>query len=242
MAVEKRDQAQYVGTAAELTALDPYLQAGESAWAEDTHTLRVGPGQMSAVPLLGEVGVPPGLTGATAATRYVGGTTTGAPVSGTFAKGDVVVAQDGILWVCTAAGTPGTWVDGSSSGRELAYAESSTVQSGITTVVDLTGIDTGDFTVGLRPVYVTLFLPLAYPVTNANIAVVTITDTSNNVTATGYGGLTSTTLTGVPITVTERISTPGTYRRKGRIARSGAGSITNNLDATTKTFIRVVTA
>ena len=52
---------------------------------------------------------PTGLTGATAATRYVGGTTGGAPVSGTFAVGDWVVDQAATLWVCIAAGSPGTW-------------------------------------------------------------------------------------------------------------------------------------
>lgn len=49
------------------------------------------------------------LTGATAASGYVGGTTTGAPVSGTFAVGDVAVAQNGPLYVCTSGGTPGVW-------------------------------------------------------------------------------------------------------------------------------------
>lgn len=57
------------------------------------------------------------LSGATAATRYVGGTTSGAPVSGTFAVGDYVVAQNGHIFVCTGAGTPGTWVDAGSSGN-----------------------------------------------------------------------------------------------------------------------------
>lgn len=50
------------------------------------------------------------LTGATQAARFVGGTTSGAPVSGTFAVGDFVIAQDGAVWVCTGAGSPGTWV------------------------------------------------------------------------------------------------------------------------------------
>lgn len=50
-----------------------------------------------------------GLTGATAASRYVGATTSGAPTSGTFAVGDFVVDQTGKVWICTAAGTPGTW-------------------------------------------------------------------------------------------------------------------------------------
>lgn len=52
---------------------------------------------------------PTGLTGATAATRYVGGTTSGAPVTGTFAVGDFIIDETGVLWICTAAGSPGTW-------------------------------------------------------------------------------------------------------------------------------------
>lgn len=49
------------------------------------------------------------LQGAVAATRYAGATVTGAPSAGTFAVGDFVVAQDGVIWTCTAAGSPGTW-------------------------------------------------------------------------------------------------------------------------------------
>lgn len=50
-----------------------------------------------------------GLTGASAASRYAGGTASGAPGSGTFAVGDYIVDQTGTFWVCTGAGTPGTW-------------------------------------------------------------------------------------------------------------------------------------
>lgn len=53
-----------------------------------------------------------GLTGATAATsRLAGSTSTGGPpVGGTFLTGDVVEDQlFGALWICTAGGTPGTW-------------------------------------------------------------------------------------------------------------------------------------
>jgi hypothetical protein len=50
-----------------------------------------------------------GLSGATQASRYVGATTSGAPTSGTFAVGDYIIDQSGVTWVCTAAGTPGTW-------------------------------------------------------------------------------------------------------------------------------------
>lgn len=55
-------------------------------------------------------GQPASLTGATAATRYAGGTTSGPPTSGTFTTGDFVVSAAGRVWVCTAGGTPGTWV------------------------------------------------------------------------------------------------------------------------------------
>jgi hypothetical protein len=51
------------------------------------------------------------LTGATAAVRFVGGTTSGSPGSGTFVVGDFVVARNGHIFVCTVAGSPGTWVD-----------------------------------------------------------------------------------------------------------------------------------
>jgi hypothetical protein len=52
---------------------------------------------------------PAGLAGATAASRYAGATASGAPASGTFAVGDFVLDQTGTIWVCTTAGTPGTW-------------------------------------------------------------------------------------------------------------------------------------
>lgn len=47
--------------------------------------------------------------GCPAPSRYVGGTTTGAPSSGTFLAGDMVIAQDGFVWICVTGGTPGTW-------------------------------------------------------------------------------------------------------------------------------------
>lgn len=55
-------------------------------------------------------GLPLGLTGATAATRYVGATSSGAPATGTFAVGDWIVDQSGAVYICTVAGSPGTWV------------------------------------------------------------------------------------------------------------------------------------
>lgn len=58
-------------------------------------------------------GLPIGLTGATQATRYVGATASGAPASGTFAVGDFVIDRTGKVFICTGAGTPGTWVSAS---------------------------------------------------------------------------------------------------------------------------------
>lgn len=51
----------------------------------------------------------PGLPGATASARFVGGTASGAPTTGTFQTGDYVIDRTGVLWICTTAGSPGTW-------------------------------------------------------------------------------------------------------------------------------------
>jgi hypothetical protein len=50
-----------------------------------------------------------GMSGSPAATRYAGGTTSGHPTTSTYAVGDWIVTQDGRMWICTTAGTPGTW-------------------------------------------------------------------------------------------------------------------------------------
>jgi hypothetical protein len=80
-------------------------------------------------PALAAAGIP----GATAGARLVGGTTGGAPVSGTFAAGDVNVDQTGLLWVCTVAGTPGTWVNVSATaGVSLAQVMAAAQSGGMT--------------------------------------------------------------------------------------------------------------
>lgn len=63
-----------------------------------------------------------GLAGATAASRYAGATASGAPTTGTFAKGDYVIAQDGITWICTVGGSPGTWTQSYWAGAGLPVA------------------------------------------------------------------------------------------------------------------------
>lgn len=53
--------------------------------------------------------LPTGKTGATAVSTYAGATTGGPPTTGTFALGDFIIDQTGLEWVCTVAGSPGTW-------------------------------------------------------------------------------------------------------------------------------------
>lgn len=53
--------------------------------------------------------IPSGLTGATTATRFVGGTASIAPTTGTFVTGDFVITQSGAIYICTTGGSPGTW-------------------------------------------------------------------------------------------------------------------------------------
>jgi hypothetical protein len=78
------------------------------------------------------------LTGATSASRYVGATTSGAPVSGTFAVGDMVIARNGHVFVCTTAGTPGTWADvGGAGGGVTSFAAFG--QTALTGAVTISG-------------------------------------------------------------------------------------------------------
>jgi len=51
-----------------------------------------------------------GLPGAVNPGRFVGVTTTGPPTSGTFLVSDYVLTQNGQMFVCVTAGTPGAWV------------------------------------------------------------------------------------------------------------------------------------
>ena len=79
-----------------------------------------------------------GLTGATAASRYVGATASGAPASGTFVTGDWTIDQTGTIWICTAGGTPGTWVapSGGTSSLLLNYIPGTDIASGVSFTAD----------------------------------------------------------------------------------------------------------
>ena len=137
-----------LGTTAAQTpqlTLDAYgrVSSFTNATINDTTKLPLAGGTMSGAlngttaTFTGEVTgsdiVASGLTGATTATRYVGGTVNSAPTSGTFAKGDFVIDQSGTIWVCTTAGTPGTWTTTISSHLSLRTA-SATVTRNETTI------------------------------------------------------------------------------------------------------------
>ena len=81
---------------------------------------------------------PAGLTGATAASRYVGATASGAPASGTFAVGDFVIDQGGKAWICTTAGSPGTWTQlagGGGNALTVEEVDGSPTDSAVTKIV-----------------------------------------------------------------------------------------------------------
>lgn len=65
----------------------------------------------------------------------------GSPTTGTWVKGDRWVDSGGYEWICSAAGTPGTWY--SPPRGLLVYVDSAVAQTGITTAqTDITGLAT----------------------------------------------------------------------------------------------------
>jgi hypothetical protein len=120
-----------------------------------------------------------------------------------------------------------------SSGRELAYASSTVAQTGITnTATDLTGLSI-TFTVGSRPVDVELVLPWVTATAAAAVPAGVISDLSD--TQMAVGAFTSAAASGIgQIRCIERLTTPGSYNRKGRLFRAGGtGTVGNNSGLTT---------
>lgn len=99
-------------------------------------------------------GLPLGLVGAIEATRYAGATAGGLPTAGTFAVGDFVLDRaTGDTWLCTAAGTPGTWIS-----RTKGSADRLTL---------LEGYEKYGWTGSVTAVHETLTLMTAWPTANA---------------------------------------------------------------------------
>ena len=132
---------------------------------------------------------PSGLTGATAPSRYVGATTGGAPVSGTWAVGDFVIDQSGQIWICTTAGTPGTWTKAGGGATlptgVLAYVANdgsnnvSVVEVATNQVIYTIPVGTGPFDVAVTPDG-----SLVYVANDSSNNVSVIATASNTVTAT----------------------------------------------------------
>lgn len=85
--------------------------------------------------ILSTNGISTNTTGAGAATRYAGATTSGSPTSGTFAVGDFIIDQTGNIWICTVAGSPGTWARPGNIGYQVITTTSTfTVPLGVTRI------------------------------------------------------------------------------------------------------------
>lgn len=140
-------------TSANWTSNNTVLSAGVIGQESNTGMLKIGDGgttwrnlayfpadgridelvglSPTAAAVLAQKGGPLALTGATAPARFVGGTASGAPISGTFAVGDFIVDANGMFWVCTTAGTPGTWTRNGPT--QLTTGLATTVTAGGTT-------------------------------------------------------------------------------------------------------------
>jgi hypothetical protein len=85
-----------------------------------------------------------GLTGATAPARWVGGTTSGAPTTGTWLAGDFVIDQSGFIWVCNVAGSPGSWNSATGGGVTSVTAADTSVIVGGTVSAPIVSTNTLD--------------------------------------------------------------------------------------------------
>jgi hypothetical protein len=77
-------------------------------------------------------------TGATTAVFFAGGTAAGHPTTGAHGAGEIVADMTGIWWLCTGAGTPGTWIQMSASVDATAGDYASLVAAGSAAVAGST--------------------------------------------------------------------------------------------------------
>jgi hypothetical protein len=100
----------------QITTLSQSLDyASVEAWS-DALLAAAASGSLPTAPLNPSGGLPLGLPGAIQPSRWAGATTSGAPTTGSFLVLDWVVAGNGAIWVCTVAGSPGTWVQAAGGG------------------------------------------------------------------------------------------------------------------------------
>ena len=115
----------------------------DTAWYDDIDAF-VGPNAPPGTPVIGDIwydtdepsaftlplsvanggtaAVTPAAARTSLGTSLAGGSpsTAGAPTSGTYARGDTWLDSNNVLWVCTVAGSPGTWM-ATNRGEELVY-------------------------------------------------------------------------------------------------------------------------
>jgi hypothetical protein len=120
------------------------------------------------------------IPGAPLGFRLRGANTSGHPTTGTWKAGDETRDRSGIIWICTAGGTPGTWV-----------------QSGLlpaNNLSDLGAVSTAQVNLGLGSAAVQSFVPTYYE-NNAGGGTSGTTATTGNTgstSGTAFGGVTGT--------------------------------------------------
>ena len=160
-----------------------------------------------------------GLTGATAATRYAGGTVSGAPVSGTFAVGDFVIDESGAVWICTVAGTPGTWVMpgvAATVAKPVSIIDNSLGPLQYTPVVNTVGTSRIFSTVGIAASQLRLLFVnwCTYPLSQSSV---TDQDTYNSMSAITFNASIEVVSTGVIYRVTFNGAVTGALGPGGQI-------------------------
>lgn len=228
--------------AADLTAAGRAILDDTSAAAQ---LVTLGAAPLAGGTMTGELVVPDvsvsGLTGATAGFRFVGATTSGAPVSGTFAVKDLVYdIAGGFFWACTVAGTPGTWVRIGSSGTELGYAENTGLSGSTTTTLsDVSGLTT-TVTIGTRPIRIEAVIAANSITGGTGRCEIDIVEGSTTL-GIGLSGTASATTVVGTVRATARLAPSAgshTYKVQARVASATSGSYSSG--ATFPAYIQVV--
>jgi hypothetical protein len=179
-----------------------------------------------------------GLPGAITGLRFVGATASGAPLTGTFLAGDVVVDLTGVIWVCLAGGSPGSWRACTTGGQEAAYAETTFNQSTSSTGVafDVLGLAV-PVLVGSRPIIVEFGGDIGADGGNTWHPVVSVFEGTTLISQGTIlaGG------TGQQSIVLRRRLTPttGSHTYKVRLASSAAGKSTMYATSTSPAWLQV---
>lgn len=191
-----------------------------------------------------------GLTGATQAGRFVGQVAGAAPVSGTFVTGDWVYDVSlACTWLCTAGGSPGTWVRGGTSGTELGYTEVTNYSAVAVTssLADCAGLSV-TVTVGSRPIFVQAYIPatsLTFSAANARFemallessTILQLADTPGKSASSGSA------IVGGSVFCAVRLApSAGSHTYKVQVKAFGTTAASYTSGATFPAFIRVVEA